>query len=169
MANHEETVYESDVTAGRSEAPCMHGRSHRSIPWTERLLLRTWREEDFEPLARVQTDPAVSEALRRPAGSVEQVRKTFDYILDHWDRFGFGPWATLEKDSGRFVGNVGLEYMKDWPFEDKVEIGYALSSEFWGHGNATEAAAASMCHGFEVIGSAASSAPPTPTIGPRAE
>lgn len=87
---------------------------------TERLHLRRWKDEDLEPLAQVHTDPAVAEALRRPAGSVEQVRKTFDYILGHWDRFGFGPWATFEKASDRFIGNIGLEYMADWPFEDKV-------------------------------------------------
>ena len=80
----------------------------------------------------------MAEALRRPAASVDQVRKTSDYILDHWGRFGFGPWATFEKTSGRLVGNIGLEYMADWPFEDKVEIGYVLGSEFWGRGYATE-------------------------------
>ena len=42
--------------------------------------------------------------------------------------------------------------MEDWPFEDKVEIGFVLGSEFWGRGYATEAARASMRHGFEVIG-----------------
>jgi RimJ/RimL family protein N-acetyltransferase len=94
----------------------------------------------------------VADALRRPAGSIEQIRKTFDYLLGHWDRFGFGPWATFEKASGRFVGNVGLEHMEDWPFQDKVEVGFVLGSEFWGRGYATEAAGASMRHGFDVIG-----------------
>lgn len=42
--------------------------------------------------------------------------------------------------------------MEDRPFEDKVEIGFVLGSEFWGRGYATEAARASMRHGFEVIG-----------------
>jgi len=42
--------------------------------------------------------------------------------------------------------------MADWPFEDTVEIGYVLGSEFWEHGYATEAARASIRHGFEVIG-----------------
>jgi ribosomal-protein-alanine N-acetyltransferase len=152
MANHEETVYECEVAAW-SERGSMHSRDIPQVDFleTERLLLPMWREEDLERLARVHTDPAVSEALRRPAGSVEQVKRTFDYIVGHWDRFGFGPWATFEKTSGRFVGNVGLEYMADWLFEDKVEIGYVLGSEFWGRGYATEAARASMRHGFAVI------------------
>jgi RimJ/RimL family protein N-acetyltransferase len=60
--------------------------------------------------------------------------------------------ATFKKDSGRFVGNVCLEYMEDWPFEDKVEIGYVLGSEFWGLGYDAEAARASMRQGFDVVG-----------------
>jgi RimJ/RimL family protein N-acetyltransferase len=62
------------------------------------------------------------------------------------------PGRTASASEESTDGPRSLEYMADWPFEDTVEIGYVLGSEFWEHGYATEAARASIRHGFEVIG-----------------
>jgi Acetyltransferase (GNAT) domain len=62
------------------------------------------------------------------------------------------PGRTASASEESTDGPRSLEYMADWPFEDTVEVGYVLGSEFWGHGYATEAARASIRHGFEVIG-----------------
>lgn len=119
---------------------------------TQRLVLRRWQQQDLEALADVLADPRVVAALRREPYSREKVEETHDYILNHWGRHGYGPWATFEKASGRYVGHIGLEYMEDWPFEHKTEVGYVLASQVWGRGYATEAARASLQHGFDVVG-----------------
>jgi ribosomal-protein-alanine N-acetyltransferase len=57
-----------------------------------------------------------------------------------WEDYGFGPWAALEKATGRWVGRIGLNLLPDWPGDDKWEVGYELAPEFWGRGFATEGA-----------------------------
>lgn len=118
---------------------------------TARLILRLWQQADLEHLARVLADPAVMESLRKSPYSPQKSQETFEYILQHWERHGYGPWATFEKASGQYVGHIGLEYMEDWPFEHKTEVGFVVGSEFWNKGYATEAAQASLQHGFDVV------------------
>jgi hypothetical protein len=91
-------------------------------------------------------------ALRKSLFPPEKSREAFDYILQHWERHGYGPWATFEKASGRYVGHIGLEYIEDWPFEHKTEVGFVVASDLWNRGFATEAAQASLRHGFDVAG-----------------
>ena len=57
---------------------------------------------------------------------------------DQWNKYGYGPWAALNKESGQWIGEVGLELLDDWPQQDKWEVGWILDSEFWGKGLATE-------------------------------
>lgn len=52
---------------------------------------------------------------------------------------GYGQSATLLRDSGSFVGRVGLHYWSEW---DEVELGYVLARSAQGTGLATEAARA---------------------------
>jgi RimJ/RimL family protein N-acetyltransferase len=57
-----------------------------------------------------------------------------------WNAHGFGPWAALEKASGRWVGRIGLNLLADWPGPDRWEVGFELVPSFWGRGLATEGA-----------------------------
>jgi ribosomal-protein-alanine N-acetyltransferase len=57
-----------------------------------------------------------------------------------WEEHGCGPWAATEKNSGRWVGRIGLNLLADWPGPDEWEVGFELSREFWGRGLATEGA-----------------------------
>lgn len=57
-----------------------------------------------------------------------------------WERHGFGPWAALEKDGGRWIGRIGLNLLGDWPGADRWEVGYELVPSVWGRGYATEGA-----------------------------
>ena len=70
---------------------------------------------------------------------------------EHWGRHGFGFWAFHDKVSGRFIGRAGLKlYRTD--DRDRVGLAYAVVSELWGRGYATEMAAASLRVGFEELG-----------------
>jgi ribosomal-protein-alanine N-acetyltransferase len=57
-----------------------------------------------------------------------------------WEQYGFGPWAALEKGSGRWIGRIGLNLLDDWPGADKWEVGFELVPTAWGQGYATEGA-----------------------------
>jgi ribosomal-protein-alanine N-acetyltransferase len=62
-----------------------------------------------------------------------------------------GLWATLQKESGGFVGRCGL---LPWTIDgqQEVEVAFALSKAYWGQGLATEAAQGILQHGFETLG-----------------
>ncbi len=107
---------------------------------TERLILRTWREEDREPFARMNCDPAVMEFF--PA---LLTRAESDALADrakaHFAAHGFGPWAAELKATGEFIGFIGLSIPRfEAHFTPCVEIGWRLAAAHWGWGLATEGA-----------------------------
>lgn len=63
-------------------------------------------------------------------------------FIDHWNQYGFGVWAVLNKCTGEIRGHCGLRYVD--PKEEEVEIMYLLDPKFLGRGYATEAAKASI-------------------------
>lgn len=78
---------------------------------TERLVLRMFREDDFEPYARIFADPEVARHLGngQPLERWEAWRSMVFHI-GHWSVRGYGLWAVEEKASGLLVGRVGLFY-----------------------------------------------------------
>jgi RimJ/RimL family protein N-acetyltransferase len=117
---------------------------------TPRLCLRPWREEDREPFAAMNADPAVMEFFPE-CWSREKSDMSFNRIRKHWNDHGFGPWV-LEID-GRFAGMAGLWHVPfAASFTPAVEIGYRLRPQWWGLGITTEAGEAALGYGFEQLG-----------------
>jgi len=118
---------------------------------TARLLLRSWREEDLDPYARICAD---HEVMRYLSGTMtrDQSAQQMERWMRQWEERGFELWAVEEKASGAFIGFVGLLYHEEWPEgEHKTEVGWRLDRSFWGRGLATEGARASLQHGFEAL------------------
>lgn len=66
---------------------------------TARVLLRRWRPEDETPLAAIDRDPDVARYLNRP--TAEAATAAFHAsLVEHWERHGFGPFASLRAPSG---------------------------------------------------------------------
>jgi RimJ/RimL family protein N-acetyltransferase len=119
---------------------------------TDRLLLRQWKDSDYEPFAALNADPAVMEhfpnALTRADSDtmVDRVRAAIE-------QRGFGFWAVEVRESGQFIGFTGLSVPSfDAPFGPGVEIGWRLVKDAWGNGYATEGARASLAHAFGPLG-----------------
>jgi RimJ/RimL family protein N-acetyltransferase len=119
---------------------------------TERLLLRGWLEEDLDALERVVGHPLVRRVLRRRQATKDRIRIGIQKMQRHWELHGFGPWAAVEKDSGRLIGHIGLERLDDWPLDHKVEVGWVLHPYYWGRGLATEGGRASVQFGLKKAG-----------------
>ena len=115
---------------------------------TARLRLRQWREEDLAPFAALNADPQVMEFFPKVLTRAES-DAVAGRIRDHFVRHGFGLWAVEVPGSAAFVGFVGLAVPSfEAHFTPCVEIGWRLAREHWGHGYATEAAAAALAFGF---------------------
>lgn len=116
---------------------------------TPRLLLRQWREEDRAPFAALNADPAVMEYFPAVQSS-ETSDATIDRCLADFAQRGWGNWACELKDTGEFIGFVGLSIPKRvFPFSPCVEVGWRLARPYWGRGLASEAARESLRIGFD--------------------
>jgi RimJ/RimL family protein N-acetyltransferase len=119
---------------------------------TDRLLLRQWKDSDYEPFAALNADPAVMEHFPAP-----MTREASDGLVDRiradLDRRGFGLWALEVRATGEFIGFTGLSVPSfDAHFTPAVEVGWRLVKEAWGNGYASEAARASLAYGFGPAG-----------------
>ena len=107
---------------------------------TDRLLLRSWRDNDVDAMHAISSDPVVMEHFPRPSTWEE----TADLVVRHrgnlsWGRPGLYAVETLEQP-GKLIGFVGLASPRfDAHFTPCVEVGWRLARSAWGHGYATEA------------------------------
>lgn len=115
---------------------------------TERLLLRGWKQSDFEAFAAFHASPSLTRYIGGPL-TREQSWRRLASLAGHWVLLGFGYWALEERNSGDFVGSVGLWFSDGWP---EMELGYWLVPEKHGFGYATEAGAAARDHAWDVVG-----------------
>jgi len=117
---------------------------------TPRLLLRQWQTADLDPYAALFANPRVTQHTRPiPRERIEAFAESF---LRQWHEHSFGPFAAIEKSTGRWVGQIGLNRLDELPRPDNVEVGFELLPEFWGQGLATEGARACLRFGFEEVG-----------------
>ncbi|MFC7495870.1 MULTISPECIES: GNAT family N-acetyltransferase [unclassified Nocardioides] len=118
---------------------------------TERLLIRPWRHEEAGRLLDILSRIEVVKWL----GDGEPVlMKDLDEAHARIDRFNtvrneppLGMWAIERVADGVVVGTVLLLTLPDAE-HGEVEIGWHLHPDSWGHGYASEAAAAVLAHGF---------------------
>lgn len=117
---------------------------------TERLVLRMFREDDFEEYAALMADAEVTRYLGegKPLARADAWRQ-LAYILGHWQLKGYGIWAVEEAATGRLAGRVGFLDPEGWP---GFELAWTLARDFWGRGYATEGARRALAYAFEELG-----------------
>ena len=127
------------------------GENYNSWVLTRRLRLRPWRDEDLEPYAALNADLRVR-AFFPTVQTYEESAESMQFIRDHFDRRGFGPWAVEVMGGAPFIGFIGLSVPSfDAPFTPCIELGYRLAFEHWGQGYATEGAGAALAFGFSTL------------------
>jgi len=124
---------------------------NRSAIETERLLLRPFTSADLDDWAgSIFADPEVTRYLpKRDTTPQQRAERALRFVQEHWDRHGYGLWAVIERTTGQFIGQSGLNYLDE---TGEVEVDYALAKAYWGRGIATEVARASLRFGFEHLG-----------------
>ena len=115
---------------------------------TSRLVLRQFEERDWDDLHRMfEDEECVRYTIKTPLTHWQTWRMLAGYV-GHWSMRGYGPYAVVEKSSGKMMGPVGLWYPGDWP---EPEIKWSLSREYWGKGYASEAALAVKTMAFRTL------------------
>ena len=118
---------------------------------TKRLILRKMTIDDLDDLFLIFSDPKVMESFGGVLLDRTKMEKWIRRNLDHQDRYGYGLFSVILKESGELVGDCGLEHMEVDGMPE-VEIGYDFLSSYWGRGLATEAASAVRDYAFEQLG-----------------
>ena len=108
---------------------------------TDRLILREYTIDDFEALHEIVSDPETMQHYPAPFDE----KRTSDWItwnLENYEKYGFGLWAVVLKETGEFIGDCGIS-IQDIDGEMLPEIGYHIHKKFWRKGFGKEAAKAS--------------------------
>ena len=112
----------------------------------DRLILRTFTEDDAPLLYELSLDPEVTRYTHDPMTDQEQAKKVLDeVILPQYALYNHGRWAVQLKPGLDFIGWCGLKCM---PERNEIDLGYRFMKKFWGKGYATEAAFACIEYGF---------------------
>lgn len=121
---------------------------------TERLILRTWGKDDFEPMCKINQDPKVMEYFPSLVNA-EDTQALIDRICAHQDEHSYTLYAVELKLTHEMIGFIGLLHRTrqdlDLPFNPSTEIGWRLASKHWGQGLAPEGAKAVLKHAFTVL------------------
>ena len=119
--------------------------------FTQRLILRSWKDSDRQSFAEMSEDADVMEYLR-PLSTRDACDAWIDFQISHQSSHGFCLWALESRASGIFMGAAGLLNVSFAArFTPAVEVGWRLARPFWGQGFALEAARSALQFGFQEI------------------
>jgi ribosomal-protein-alanine N-acetyltransferase len=123
--------------------------------------------DDLDALAALYRDPEVRRYFPEGTLTSEETREELEWIIDvYYERYGFGLWATILRETGEMIGRCGLLPWRAVPTATgelilrpadehpvggatyEVELAYLLAKEQWGRGLASEAARAIVNHAF---------------------
>lgn len=115
---------------------------------TERLGLRRWNDDDIPYFISMNKDPEVMEFFPKLL-TADETRSFVERSEQHFNEQGFALWAAELKETGRFIGMIGLAVPRfETDFTPCVEVGWRLGREFWGKGYAQEGGKACLEYGF---------------------
>ena len=95
---------------------------------TERLRLSALAERHFEQYSAMLADPTSTRFVGdgQPLDRMNAWR-SMAMLIGHWALRGYGMWAVELKDSGEFIGRIGLMNPEGWP---DLEVGWMLRPDF---------------------------------------
>jgi RimJ/RimL family protein N-acetyltransferase len=120
---------------------------------TPRLILRQWQAADLDRYIELFADPEVARYIfRGQRARSELLTEMSGNYLRQWRDLQLGPFAAIDRATGAWIGQIGLNHLAYWPGPEKVEVGWELHRRWWGRGLATEGGLAALRFGFEERG-----------------
>lgn len=117
---------------------------------TGRLVLRAHTAADFAECAAMWADPLVTRHIGGRPSTEEEVWARVLRYAGLWALLGYGYWVIRERETERFVGEVGFaDFRRDiTPSPGSApEAGWVLAAWAHGRGLATEAVQAALAWG----------------------
>ncbi len=117
---------------------------------TERLILRSWKQEDLADLLEYSRIPEVgSMAGWEPLQTEEEAQKVLDCFIQEPYTF-----ALKHRETQKVIGSLCLDWLDpdpELPDADVIIYGYDLHKDFWGQGLMPEAVQAAIPYCFETL------------------
>ena len=118
--------------------------------YTERLVLREWRESDSSDLYEYAKSELVGpNAGWKPHHNEEESKEIIKMFIKNNDSY-----AIVLKSENKVIGSIGLHHRKpDETLNDlkQREIGYVLNPNYWGKGFIPEAVNCLLNYGFNEL------------------
>lgn len=114
---------------------------------TPRLTLREFELKDAGDLYALNADQEVLKYTGDSAFESVEDARTFVEEYNAYLNWGFGRWAVLAKENGRFIGWCGF---KKHP-SGMIDLGFRFFRNEWNKGYATESAKACIQFGFSTL------------------
>jgi len=118
---------------------------------TPRLILRHLVLDDLDALFALYSDPEIRKYFPDGVKNYEDTREELEWYLNgHPEHPKIGLWATVHKETGKFIGRCGL---LPWEIDSRleIEVAYLLDKKFWHQGLATEAATGILAYAFDTL------------------
>ena len=115
---------------------------------TKRLVLRHQVLSDLDDLWALYCNPNITKYIPDAPRSRAEAQEELEWHMHgHPKHPELGLWATIHKETGKFIGRCGL---LPWTIEGQydVEVAYTIAEEYWGQGLGSEAAQAILNYGF---------------------
>jgi len=93
-------------------------------------------------------DPEVMRYWRGTDKTEEDALNRIHKMENHWEKYGFGDWAVVEKRTGELIGFCGVHHIDFMP---EINIGYAFKKSKWRHGFGYESGKATLAFGFQTL------------------
>lgn len=120
---------------------------------TERLEMRMYRDEDFEFLCSLLSDPQVVRFIGD--GEIRSRSQAYEFLYWIYRAYKEAPETGLRllvrSEDGKPVGHAGL-VRQTVDGTEELEIGYWIAPHYWGQGYAKEAAASIRDYGIKRLG-----------------
>lgn len=120
---------------------------------TERLVLRSFTEDDFDDLYDIQRRPDVTRYLLWHARTPEETRAALAKRIQETGFAAEGDNLAVAvelRETGRLIGDFNLTWLSEEL--GRAEIGFVMHPDSGGRGYATEAGAELLRMAFEVYG-----------------
>ena len=105
----------------------------------------------MDDLWELYQNPTITKYIPDAPRSRKEAKEEFEWHMHgHPKNPQLGLWATVHKETGKFIGRCGL-LPSTIDGQNEIEVAYTIAQEYWGQGLGTEAAQAILNYGFEKL------------------